>query len=59
MAKKWKGYAKQVSGYGGEVYALFRNGKRAGTSTMVGSDEKHRIELRSRGYRILKGSVKE
>jgi len=57
--KKWKGYAKRVSGYGGEVYALFCNGKRTGTSTMIGNAKKHEDELRSNGYRVRKGLVKE
>ena len=52
-------YAIQVSGYGGEVYALFENGRRIGTSTMIGSDERHKRELRLSGYEILKGAVKE
>jgi len=58
MAKKWKGYAKAISGYGGEKYALFVNGKRTGTSSMI-NGARHREELRSRGYRIRKGTVKE
>ena len=60
--KKWVGYAKKVLGYGGAKYALFRNGKRVGTSSMVtagGTDERHKAELRSRGYRIKKGYVRE
>ena len=52
-------YAIQVSGYGGEVYALFEHGKKIGTSTMIGSDERHKRELRLSGYEILKGAVKE
>ena len=59
--KKWVGYAKVVLGYGGEVYALFEKGKRVGTSSMINidnSDEGHKAELRSRGYRIRKGYVR-
>ena len=41
------------------MYALFENGRRIGTSTMIGSDERHKRELRLSGYKILKGAVKE
>jgi len=56
--KKWKGYAKAVAGYGGEVYVLYRDSKRAGTSTFVGTREQHQAELRASGYKIRKGTVK-
>lgn len=66
MAKKWKGYAKKVAGYGGDKYALFKMGKRTGTSIIVApglssaaNDEKHKAELRDAGYRIMKGYVRE
>ena len=59
MTKKWKGYAKKILGYGGEVYVLYENGAKVGTSTMIGTDEEHKDELRSRGYKIRKGYVRE
>lgn len=57
--KKWQGYAKVIAGYGGQKYALFRQGKRVGESSMVGKNinEKHKAELRLRGYKIRKGYV--
>ena len=57
--KKWKSYAKSIAGYGGEKYALFVNGKRTGTSSMIGSRDKHEKELRRAGYKIRKGYVRE
>ena len=65
MPRKWKGYAKKVSGYRGEKYALFRKGVRTGTSTLAAAgsekevDEKHKETLRGSGYRIMKGTVRE
>ena len=57
--KPLRKYAIKVSGYGGEVYALFEGSKRTGTSLMVSSDERHKAELRLRGYKVLGGTVKE
>ncbi len=59
MRKKWKGYAKMISGYGGEMFALFVKGKRTGTSSMVGTRSYHEDMLRVSGYKIRKGYVKE
>ena len=59
MAKKYRGYAKKILGYGGEKYALFVKGKRTGESSMIGDDERHKKELRSHGYRIMKGYVRD
>ena len=66
MAKKWKGYAIKVSGYGGEKYALFKKGLRTGTSSLasprlsgVANGEKHKAELRASGYKVRKGYVRE
>lgn len=55
---KYRGYAKAISGYGGQKYALFRNGKRVGESSFTGSKEQHKKELNSNGYRVMKGTVK-
>lgn len=58
MAQKYKGYAKAISGYGGQKFALFKNGKKVGESTMTTSNrEEHKAELNSMGYRVLKGYV--
>jgi len=55
MAKK---YAKMISGYGGEKYALYDStGKRTGESSMV-NGEKHKRELRRKGYVIKRGYVR-
>lgn len=55
MAKK---YAKRISGYGGEKYALFdKDGKRVGESSMI-DGEKHKKELRRKGYVIKRGYVR-
>lgn len=56
---KHKGTARAVIGYGGEKYALYKAGKRVGTSSMPASKERHEKELRSRGWRISKATVRE
>jgi hypothetical protein len=59
MAKgiKKKGYAKRIAGYAGQKYALYRNRKRVGTSSMTGSDAAHKAELVRSGYRIVPGDT--
>ena len=56
---KYRGYAKAISGYSGEKFALFVKGKRVGESSFIGSKEEHKKELNSNGYRVMKGTVKE
>lgn len=57
--RKRKGYAKFISGYDGQKYALFNtSGKRVGTSSMTGSEADHIKELRRSGYSIRKGWVR-
>ena len=58
MVQKYRGYAQKILGYHGEKYALFRNGKRVGESSLAGGDDKvHQAELRRSGYRIKKGYI--
>ena len=51
------GMAKAVSGYGGEIFALIKDGKIVGSSTFTGPRKEHEKSLRRNGYRIGKGTV--
>lgn len=59
MVRKKQGFAKRISGYGGQKYALFDlTGERKGTSTFTGSETDHKKELRGDGYTIKRGYVR-
>ncbi len=53
------GVAKPVSGYGGEIFALVKDGKVVGSSSFTGPRAEHEKLLRRSGYRIGKGTVSD
>jgi hypothetical protein len=51
---KGPGVAKAVSGYGGELFVLIKDGKEVGSSSFTGSRAEHEESLRRCGYQISK-----